>query len=107
MLALPKLAANLAVPDQLKSASFDGRIAAAVRFPDEIEPLEQAGASTVFNAEPDPIGRCNRHAERGFPHAVSDVPGGQERVSRIVSQRKAVQAWVFRRRPNFGSYPPV
>ena len=49
MLALPNLAANLAVLDQLRAASFDGRIAATVRFPDEIEPLERAGASTVFN----------------------------------------------------------
>ena len=49
MLALPNLAANLAVLDELRAASFDGRIAATVRFQDEIEPLEQAGASTVFN----------------------------------------------------------
>ncbi len=49
MLALPNLAANLAVLDQIKAASFDGRIASAVRFHDEIEVLEQAGASVVFN----------------------------------------------------------
>ena len=49
MLALPNLAANLAVIDQLKAASFGGRVAATARFQDEIEPLEEAGASTVFN----------------------------------------------------------
>ncbi len=49
MLALPNLAANLAALDHLRAASFDGRIAAAVRFHDEIETLERAGASTVFN----------------------------------------------------------
>ena len=49
MLALPNLAANLAVIDQLKAASFDGRVAATARFQDDIEPLEEAGASTVFN----------------------------------------------------------
>ncbi len=49
MLALPNLAANLAVLDQLKAASFDGRVAATARFQDEVEPLKQAGASTVFN----------------------------------------------------------
>ena len=49
MLALPNLAANLAVLDQIKAASFDGRIASAVRFHDEIEALERAGASIVFN----------------------------------------------------------
>ena len=49
MLTLPNLTANLAVIDQLKAASFGGRVAATARFQDEIEPLEQAGASTVFS----------------------------------------------------------
>ncbi len=49
MLTLPHLAANLAVLEQLKVAGFDGRVAALARFEDEIEPLEEAGASTVFN----------------------------------------------------------
>ena len=49
MLALPNLTANLAVIEQLKAASFGGRVAATARFQDEIEPLEQAGASTVFS----------------------------------------------------------
>jgi predicted Kef-type K+ transport protein len=49
MLALPKLATNLAVLEQLRAASFTGRVAATAKFPDEVEALEQAGASTVFN----------------------------------------------------------
>lgn len=49
MLALPNLTANLAVIDQLRAGSFGGRVAATARFQDEIEPLEQAGASTVFS----------------------------------------------------------
>ena len=49
MLTLPNLAANLTVLDQLKAAGFKGRVAALARFEDDIEPLEQAGASTVFN----------------------------------------------------------
>ncbi len=49
MLTLPNLAANLAVLDQLKAASFRGRVAAIAWFQDEIEPLERAGVSTVFN----------------------------------------------------------
>ena len=49
MLALPNLPASLAVLDQLRAASFRGRIAATARFHDEIEPLERAGASVVFN----------------------------------------------------------
>ena len=49
MLALPNLASNLAVLDELKVASFTGQVAATARFADEIEPLKEAGASTVFN----------------------------------------------------------
>ncbi len=49
MLALPNLGANLAVIEQLKVASFDGQVAATARFQDDMEMLEQAGASTVFN----------------------------------------------------------
>ena len=48
MLALPNLAANLAVLDQLKASSFYGRVAATARFPDEIEALRTAGASSVY-----------------------------------------------------------
>lgn len=49
MLALPKLTSNLAVLDELATASFSGRIAATAKFPDEVAALEKAGASTVFN----------------------------------------------------------
>ena len=49
MLALPKLTTNLAVLEQLKAASFTGRVAATAKFPDELEALKQAGADTVFN----------------------------------------------------------
>ena len=48
MLTLPNLPANLVVLDQLKTASFSGRVVATARFPDEIEPLEAAGASSVY-----------------------------------------------------------
>ncbi len=67
MLALPSLAANLAVIDQLKAASFTGRVAATVRFQDDIEPLEEAGASTVFNVYAE--------AGSGFAaHVAGDMP---------------------------------
>ncbi len=49
MLALPKVATNLAVVEQLKAASFAGRVAAIAKFPDEVEALKEAGATTVFN----------------------------------------------------------
>lgn len=49
MLALPKLPASLAVLDQLRAASFGGRVAAPARFRDDVEPLKRAGASVVFN----------------------------------------------------------
>ena len=60
MLTLPNLGANLAVIEQLKAASFGGRVAATARFQDDIEMLEQAGASTVFNV----------HAEAGSGFAA-------------------------------------
>ena len=49
MLALPNRAAALAVLDRIREAAFDGRIAAAARFPDEIEAMHEAGASILFN----------------------------------------------------------
>lgn len=49
MLALPKLSTNLSVLEQLKVASFAGRVAATAKFQDEVEELKEAGATTVFN----------------------------------------------------------
>ena len=49
LLALPNLASNLAVLDQLKASSSYCRVAATARFPDEIEVLKAAGASSVYN----------------------------------------------------------
>ena len=49
MLTLPNLQTNLSVLDQLNAARFAGRVAATARFPDEVEPLKDAGAATVFN----------------------------------------------------------
>ena len=49
MLALPKLSSNLAVLAELKAASFAGKIAVTAKFDDEVELLEEAGATSVFN----------------------------------------------------------
>lgn len=49
LLALPNLASNLAVLDQLNTSSSYCRVAATARFPDEIEVLGKAGASSVYN----------------------------------------------------------
>ena len=49
MLALPKLSANLAALKLLKDIRFPGRIAATARYPDEIEKLQLAGATVVFD----------------------------------------------------------
>lgn len=49
MLALPHLEANLDALEQLRRISFNGRIAATARFPDEIEILRNLGAASVFN----------------------------------------------------------
>ena len=49
MLALPNLRANLDALEQLHNISFDGRVAATAKFPDDEEPLREAGATDVFN----------------------------------------------------------
>ena len=49
LLALPNLASNLAVLEQLKASSSYCRVAATARFPDEVEVLRKAGASSVYN----------------------------------------------------------
>ncbi|MEM7660842.1 MAG: cation:proton antiporter [Pseudomonadota bacterium] len=49
MLALPTLATNISIVHRLIEAGFKGEIAAIAKFPDEIEALEQAGVTTVFN----------------------------------------------------------
>ncbi len=49
MLALPNLEANLDALEQLRVISYSGRTAATARFPDEVEILQQAGATAVFN----------------------------------------------------------
>jgi predicted Kef-type K+ transport protein len=49
MIALPNSRASLAVLEQLKAASFAGRIAATAKFPDEEAALTEGGATMVFN----------------------------------------------------------
>ncbi len=49
MLALPNLQANLDALEQLREVSFAGRIATVAKFPDEVERLQRAGATAVFN----------------------------------------------------------
>ena len=69
MLALPNVNINLAaVLDQLNTASFAGRIVATAKFQDEVEILEQAGATSVFNVYTE--------AGAGFAaHATARAPG--------------------------------
>ncbi len=49
MLALPKLASNLEVLQELKAANFSGSVAVTAKFDDEAKILREAGASSVFN----------------------------------------------------------
>ena len=80
MLALPNLAASLAVLDQLKAASFSGRVAATARFQDEIEALEQAGASTVFNAYAEAGSGFAAHVAGQVPHPARTRRGVPPRI---------------------------
>jgi len=49
MLTLPNASTNLAVLEQLAAASFSGHVVATAKFPDEVDALKSAGATTVFN----------------------------------------------------------
>ena len=49
LLALPNFEANLDVAHQLASSPYQGKVAATVKFEDEVEPLTQAGVHAVFN----------------------------------------------------------
>lgn len=49
LLALPKQTTNLAVLNQLAESSFDVKVAATAKFPDQVEALKEAGATMVFN----------------------------------------------------------
>ena len=70
MLALPNLAASLAVLEELRAVSFSGRVAATARFPDEFEALERAGATTVFNVYAEAGAGFAAHVtEQTTPHA--------------------------------------
>ncbi len=64
MLALPNHAAKLAVLDRIGACAFAGRIAAAVRFPDEIEAMREAGVSILFN--------LSGEAGKGFARHVAE-----------------------------------
>lgn len=49
VLAMPSHAGNLYAIEQLRGQAFNGRIAAAVKYDDEIEPLKEAGADAVLH----------------------------------------------------------
>ncbi len=49
MLALPNLQSNLDVLEQLQQVTYLGQVAATARYRDEVEVLENAGATAVFN----------------------------------------------------------
>ncbi len=50
MLTLPELSANLDVTRRLADSTYDGKITAVARFPDEVEVLEQAGVHVAFDS---------------------------------------------------------
>ena len=49
MLAMPIHGENLFAIQHLKKLDFRGKLAAIAKYPDEIEPLKQAGVDSVFN----------------------------------------------------------
>ncbi len=66
-LVLPKISTSLNVLEQLKAASFTGRVAAIARYPDEVEALKDGGALIVFN--------IYTEAGAGFAaHVIAEIP---------------------------------
>jgi glutathione-regulated potassium-efflux system ancillary protein KefC len=49
VLTLPRHSENLFAVRRLKATGFEGMVAAAARYPDEIEELKEAGVDAVFN----------------------------------------------------------
>ena len=70
LLSLPNLSINKAVLRQLTASGFEGYVAATARYPDQVEPLLEAGASTVYNVYTE--------AGAGFAAHVMAEPDGYE-----------------------------
>ena len=49
MLAMPNIQENIFAAEQLNSLGYNGKIAAVVKYPDEVELLEEAGVHAAFN----------------------------------------------------------
>jgi len=67
MLTLPKNNTTIAVLDRLRDSSFSGQVAAIARFPDEVEALTEAGATTVFNVYTEAGAGFASHVTRELP----------------------------------------
>ena len=74
MLALPRKGATLDVLEQLRHSDFDGHVAATARYPDEMEILVQAGATTVYNLYTEAGSGFASHVRDAIP-AFSGVDG--------------------------------
>ena len=76
MLALPNQAAKLAALDRIGASAFKGRIAAAVRFPDELEAVREAGASIPFNLSAEAGSGFARHVAARMRRSSAREDGG-------------------------------
>ncbi len=76
MLALPNQAAKLAALDRIGASAFKGRIAAAVRFPDELEAVHEVGASIPFNLSAEAGSGFARHVAAQMPRGTARGEGG-------------------------------
>ena len=109
MLALPNLAAKLAVLDRISASAFEGRIAAAVRFPDEIDVLREAGCRSCSISRPRPARDSPGTWPRRFllartrermRRAIRADAGHCGLPKPLASLRRAVPLRRDRRRPN-------
>ena len=74
LLALPNLAANLAVLEQFQAVPFASRVAATAKFEDEVRPLQEAGASEVFNVYAEAGAGFAAHVTEQRPETVDGRP---------------------------------
>lgn len=74
LLAMPHHAGNLFALEQLRHRDFDGRIAAVVEYPEEIELLRERGADAVFHVyEEAGLGLADSVAEESGLEAVETI----------------------------------
>lgn len=73
MLTLPKLRANLEIVEQLARRGFKGKIAAVLRYPDQLEPLMEAGVHLVVDSPTEAGAGFAGHVQQQFRNELDKL----------------------------------